>query len=604
MKIAFGYARLLVIPTFAVLLFLGGVAQAQTPSATPPPVGDDDVIRVNSELVQSDIMVFDKKGHFVDGLKAEQFLLKIDGQTRPIPFFERVAASNVLDTSGGQSGVTGSATSGATSTGGTTSTGEIGTRTGRGRTIIFFVDDLHLSPDSITRTRTSLLTFLDSGMLPNDQVAITSTSGQIGFLQQFTDDKVILREAIAKLTHRPGIVHDSDEPPMSEYLAAQVNNGDKATIDFFVAKLLQQNSAKINGQIIHFVDPMSAENMVKNRAREIGQQTGAGTDNTLKTLEGLMRTAAQLPGRKLVFMVSDGFFLTDRRYGSPERVRRVTDAANRAGVVIYTVDARGLVNTGTDASAPFMDVTGMLELSNVGELSASQDGLNALARDTGGIPFRGTNVPMAELVKKVLVETSVYYLLAWQPQGEEEKSRRFKKIEVSVIGHPEWTVRVRNGYYMTVPLRLNNIAKKEKDPVKARETAIRVMIDSVLPQQEIPTKVGVRVVPVLANSSRLTATIQIDRNAVTFLGEPPSTGADMDIGAIFYDQKGKPVDSFVGKIRVLPLTPDASERERQGMIYTYDTWLAPGLYQVRVAVRDTASGRVGSAMQWVQVAKL
>lgn len=596
MKIGTGYLRLLILPTIAIFFASFSTVHAQRPSPTPPADDDGDVIRVNSELVQSDIMVFDKKGHFVDGIKADQLVLKINGQVRPIPFFERVSAGSVVDASGGEPNRAGSTT--------TEPPAGIGTKTGRGRTIIFFVDDLHLSADSMVRTRKSLLNFLDSGMLPNDQVAITSTSGQIGFLQQFTDDKTVLRAAVAKLSLKPGLVHDADIPPMSEYLAAQINNGDKASLDFYVAALLQQNTVKINGETIHFVDPASAETMVKNRAREIAVQAGGSTDDTLKMLEGLMRTAAQLPGRKLVFMVSDGFFLTDRRFGSPERVRRVTDAAGKAGVVIYTIDARGLVNTGTDAAADFMDVTGMLAMPNVGELSASQDGMNALARDTGGTPFRGTNVPLVELVKNVLVETSVYYLLAWQPEGDEEKSRRFKKIEVSVIGHPEWTVRVRNGYYMTAPLALNNVAKKSKDPVKAREDEIRVMIDSALPQQEIPTKLDVRVIPVLSTSSRLTASIQIDRNAITFTGEPPATGADMDIGAIFYDQKGKPVDSFVGKVRVLPLTAEASAREREGMIYAYDTWLAPGLYQVRVAVRDKVSGRIGTATQWVNVTKL
>ena len=44
----------------------------------------DDVVRVNTELVQTDVMVFDKKGQFVDGLKAEQFALKIDNKPQPI----------------------------------------------------------------------------------------------------------------------------------------------------------------------------------------------------------------------------------------------------------------------------------------------------------------------------------------------------------------------------------------------------------------------------------------------------------------------------------------------------------------------------------------
>jgi VWFA-related protein len=391
---------------------------------------------------------------------------------------------------------------------------------------------------------------------------------------------------------------------MSEYMAAQIQNGDRATIDFFVASLLQANTVRVNGEPIHFVDAASAERMVLSRAREIGVQTGPSTEDTLRMLEGLMRTMAQLPGRKLVFMISDGFLLTDRRFASPEKIRRITDLAGRAGVVIYTFDARGLVNTGTDATTGFMDVTGMLAMSSIGELSASQDGMNALARDTGGTPFRGTNVPMAELVKNVLAETSIYYLLAWQPQAEEERSRRFKKIEIAVVGHPDLTVRVRNGYYMTAPVALARVGRRSKDPVKAREEDIRAMIDSALPQQDIPTRLGITVIPVLTNSSRLTASILIDRNALSFTGQPPAIGADMDIGAIFYDKKGKPMDSFVGKVRVLPLTAEANERERAGVIYVYDTWLAPGLYQVRVAVRDIASGRVGTATQWVQVNKL
>src|SRR6266568_8600618 len=56
-----------------------------------------DVIRVNTELVQTDVMVFDKKGRFVDGLKADQFALKIDGKPQPVSFFERVTSGSQPD---------------------------------------------------------------------------------------------------------------------------------------------------------------------------------------------------------------------------------------------------------------------------------------------------------------------------------------------------------------------------------------------------------------------------------------------------------------------------------------------------------------------------
>ena len=46
---------------------------SQVVSAQQPPTGGDDVVRVNTELVQTDVMVFDKAGRFVRGLKADSF---------------------------------------------------------------------------------------------------------------------------------------------------------------------------------------------------------------------------------------------------------------------------------------------------------------------------------------------------------------------------------------------------------------------------------------------------------------------------------------------------------------------------------------------------
>jgi hypothetical protein len=68
--------------------------QAQNPAK---PAQADEVIRVNTELVQTDVMVFDKKGHFVDGLRPEQFKLSLDGQAHTISIFERVTSGSKLE---------------------------------------------------------------------------------------------------------------------------------------------------------------------------------------------------------------------------------------------------------------------------------------------------------------------------------------------------------------------------------------------------------------------------------------------------------------------------------------------------------------------------
>jgi VWFA-related protein len=290
------------------------LAEGQTQPVQQPSQAED-VIRINTELVQTDVTVFDKKGRFVDGLKAEQFALKVDHKPQTISFFERVSSgrTNAEKTAPGNSG--------ANSNDPSTSTATI-----RGRTVIFFVDDLHLAPDSLSRTRDALLQFIDHGMLEKDQVAITSASGQIGFLQQFTDDRTALRTAVARLNYKANPKLDMENPPMSEYIALKIREGDEQAMQYYVQEMQKQYCWKGSGSVICTMSPQGMRAAVRERAQEMMTMSAPATDNTLITLENLMRMAAQLPGRKIVFMISDGFYLSDRKMGAIDRIRRIADA--------------------------------------------------------------------------------------------------------------------------------------------------------------------------------------------------------------------------------------------------------------------------------------
>jgi len=556
------------------------------------PGQQDDVVRVNTELVQTDVMVFDKKGQFVDGLKAEQFALKIDNQPQPISFFERVASGSLREEKKAGPNAGTSLTNPSTSN--------------RDRTLIFFIDDLHLAPDSLVRTRKALLEFINQGMGENDQVAITSSSGQIGFLQQFTDDKVALRSAVARLNYRANTKLDMDNPPMSEYIALKIREGDDQVLTYYVQELQKQNCFKAGGAVICTMSPQAMRIMVRERAQEMVTMAAPDTDNTLILLEGMMRTAGQLPGRKLVFMISDGFYLNDRKTGARDRIKKITDAAGRAGVVIYTLDARGIISESLDVtnSRP-IDGEGLTVSSSIGEITASQDGLNALANDTGGRAFRNTNAPMVEWVEKVLDETANYYLLAWRPDSEEQKRGKFNHLEVSIIGRPDLTVRMRRAYFKTAPLPILTTKKKpDKDPTKAREDDLRLVIDAPVSQRQIPTDLELRLGQVPGIGTRVTATLQINREALTFDLNDGTRAADLDVGGIFYNDKGKPLTSFVGRLKIFPVPESVSPSQRSRAIYEFHAWLPAGLYQVRVGARDLKSGRIGSAMQWITIPNL
>src|SRR4051794_7856288 len=83
------------LTTFIIQALLVGfctAARAQKPTPTKPSDTSDDVVRVNTELVQTDVTVVDKHGHVITGLKPETFELRVDAKPRPLTFVEEIIA--------------------------------------------------------------------------------------------------------------------------------------------------------------------------------------------------------------------------------------------------------------------------------------------------------------------------------------------------------------------------------------------------------------------------------------------------------------------------------------------------------------------------------
>ncbi|HKQ53728.1 MAG TPA: VWA domain-containing protein, partial [Pyrinomonadaceae bacterium] len=294
---------------------------------------DEDVLRIKTELVQTDLMVFDKQGRFVEGLSPEQFELSLDGKPHAVSFFERVAAGS--STEAAQVAKAGGLAK--NSEPGRPSSSSQGSAAA-GRVIFFFLDDLHLSESSLARARKALLDFVERQMNQEDRVAIVSASGQIGFLQQLTDYKPMLRAAVERLNYKRNPETYAGKVPISDYQATQV--ADHQDRDLFIYLLTATiNEYQSKGPLVRV-----AANMVKNRVRRIAEYAKTVTSELLGVLESLMQSSAQLPGRKLVFFISDGFLTDVRGSNSMQLLKRVTELAARTGVVVYTMDARGTFN--------------------------------------------------------------------------------------------------------------------------------------------------------------------------------------------------------------------------------------------------------------------
>lgn len=561
------------------------VAAAQSPTPTP----ESETIRVNTDLIQTNVTVLDKSGRFVDGLKQEQFELRVDGKLVPIEFFERVTAGSEdeekqINAVGGN----GNARLPKDSTG----------SVARGRTIIFFVDDVHLSADSLKRTRDALAYFIENKMGITDRVAVASTSGQIGFLQQFTDNKAVLRAAVARLQPKAYSVLDTEQPTMSEYMALKIEEREPNATGYYVERCLHDNPGMSPGKCLE---------TVRFRARQILQRAAAVTDNTFYSLESLMRSMTTVVGRKIIMLVSDGFYLSagDKNTNSFQALARVTDAARRTGSVIYTIDARGLVSGQPDASGNLIDGNGVLDRANIGEITASQDALNALAMDTGGRAQRNSN-SIGKWVSDTLQETSNYYLLAWQPE-KEQTGKQFKQIEVNIAGQPDLTVRLPRGYLTSLEKSDNKIKgnKKENSAKKTAETVAPTFAPTaaqpISAKKLIPTKLSLKYLDVPNVGGVLTSSVQISTDALDY-GAGGSQAA-VDLAGIVLNDQGKQIADFKTGLNVAA-SKNKSETSGQSIIYNNRTPLAPGIYQVKVATRETASGQVGGAVEWVEIPDL
>ena len=576
-------------------LFVGvfacaGVVAIHAQQTTPkkPANQADDVVRINTELVQTDVTVLDKRGSFVEGLRPEQFELSLDAKQQPISFFELIKTGSARE-----------ATQLAAAHGGPVNSSQPATTTAtdKGRVIFFFLDDVHLSGASLIRARKALTEFVENQMSQNDQVAIVSTSGQIGFLQQLTDYKPMLHAAIERLNYKKNPEIVAGKVPISDYEAVQVaDNNDR---DLFIYLLTAtMNEYQSAGPLVRV-----AAHMVENRVRQISAQTRMVTTDMLDVLEGLMRSSASLPGRKLVFFISDGFITNLRGSGAMASLKRVTDLAAQSGVVVYTMDAGGtitdpLVDAGRNDFPDGMASGTQARHPSI-ENMAMQEPLHILADDTGGRAIIGSN-SFADAFQQAIDETSAYYLLAWRPENEEQRSGK-ARIKVTVKDRPDLRVRLRRNYYTPPPAVTpkNDEGKNPSTPpvVQSAEAGLLSALGSLYPPRTLPTALSVGYVNTPDQGSVLKASMQIERASLD-LGATGPQKSEVDVVGAAIDDRG----TIVTFKQLLTVNFDpASPAQSQPVVWNQQLRVPPGLYQVRVAVRERSSGRTGSARQWIEV---
>lgn len=549
----------------------------------------DDVVRINTELVQTDVMIFDRHGQFVSGLKPDQFVLTLNGTPKKISIFEAVGGnkdSQEARVAGPQATINGRV-------------GEAAAVSQSGRIIFFFVDDLHLNGESLARARKALLNFVEQRLSPEDRVAIVSSSGQIGFLQQLTDNPAVMHEAIARLNYKQNSETYAGSTRISEYMASRIaDSGDRQLFAYLMESVKLEYGmglGSLRGDHSNNSGAQAAR-LLKSRLGQIRAQTRAANANTLAVLQSLLESAAGFPGRKLVYFMSDGFIVDPRGSNALSVLHQATRLAARSDAVVYSVDMRGtFLDSSIDASNnDYVDMTSRHGGVSMGELMEPQQPLNVLADETGGRLIINSN-DLDKDLGQALAETSAYYLLAWRPDADVENSGK-ARLEVSVAGRLDLKVRLRRAYYVNDPATSTAVATKT---TASPEVELLSTLGASQPSRTLPVSLSVGYVRASETNFSLQTSMQIPREAFDLSsGAKPKSEVDV-IGAAI-DDRGL-IYTFK---QILNVTPRPSAQPTLPVIWNQQLNVRPGLYQVRVAVRERSSGKTGSAMEWIEIPRV
>jgi VWFA-related protein len=579
---------------FVLLLSLSLNLRGQQPAPTPvtpspaaaqkpktPGDQDQDLVRITTNLVQVDVVVT-KDGKQVRDLKPEDFEIFEDGRSQKITEFSYISTTPPVATN---EPLKAANTTLSENKGPTVPTALVDPRKSW-RTIALVVDDLGTSFESMAHIRRQLRKFLDEQVQPNDLVAIIRTGGEVGALQQFTTDKRVLQSAIESL---------------------------------------KWNHCSRAGRAV--LEPA--------RPFDFANDNPCATNslhNTITALRFVLRGMRDLPGRKSMIILADNLPTEQKELFDPNSIIKakgregqklpikyligntlqyadafqgVAELAIRASVVIYGVDVGGLQTTGLNAADEVFqpqqflvkagtEPTIVIMRDRFQTLRKNREAAELLASQTGGFVVHNTNE--FEL-QRVMEDQQGYYLIGYRP-SDETFNRAFHQIKARVK-RAGLEVRTRSGFFGVTEEQARAAELTPGDQMNRALT-------SPFSVNDIPVRLTTFFVNEPAAGSLLRSFVFLDAHDLSFKEQPDGTHEAMFyLSSILFGNNGS-VAKRQDQSATLRLRGAPYDRIlREGVVYGFDLPLEKaGSFQLRVAVRDHSSARIGVAGRFIEVPNL
>lgn len=562
-------------------LFVPALAQTQTTKPAAPqqpqkPVDEqDEVVKITTNLVQVDAVVT-KDGKVVKDLTADDFEIYEDGKKQAITSFAYI------------SNVSGNAPQPVIAT--KPKTGEVlppprpFNPNEPHRTVAFVVDDLGISAESMVQVRKQLRKFINEQLQPNDLVAIIRTGGEMGALQQFTNDRRILSRAVDQLhwnmCNRVGV---TVLPQLGAFSSQALcgRNSMVATIKSLRFILDAMGYLPGRKSMVFMSDHLPVED--QDELNFLRDMRGGFRDDAIKDASPASN-ATETADR----------YLDARNYSAA--LHKIAEKAIRSSVVIYSVDTAGLQTTGITAADRFYG-TGPQFADAIHNRSmllwSRREGSDLIAKQTGGFQVKNSNYFE---IDRIMQDQSGYYLLGYRPT-DETFNRKFHHIKAK-IKRSGFTLRTRLGFFGVT----------EEEASKTRLTP-RDMTNLALASPFSAQDVEVGLASFFWNDktvgSLVRSFVYIDAGDLEFTPVDGRHQASIELHGVVFGDNGAIIEQLRRGLTISYSDGEYADAIKQGMGLSVDIPVKRvGAFQVRVAVRDRKSSKIGSAGEFVAVPDL
>jgi VWFA-related protein len=573
--------------TFILILNLATGPTLLSAQQNPPEVPSI-TLRANTRLVTVDVVVTDKKGQPVTGLKAEDFTLEENGKKQKVAIFVPPGVASGPAATPTPPGILSNHPE------------HVGPSAGIATVLLLDAANSQFKDQAYARSQ-MLKYVVEQGQAGHSMAVLTLTD-HIRVLQQFTSDPQVLITAIKNFRPQEPILQPSAPAPESHGITTGLDRGGASGAGLGA----MIGAAQVAVQM--FAD------------MQVGYNLERRTQITLEAMKALSRILGGLPGRKNVVwltaslpfdlvpedrnmtdaeLMADlpgqgrqrsvsvnaaGAYAAEARQLHGQEIKEAESTLASANIAIYPVDLTGLMSGAESSAAHGGSVFSDTALSDrfastMTAQQASQGTMREVAAETGGKAYINQN-EIKDGITLAVSDEKASYTLGYYPDNKKWDGK-FRSLKVKV-SQGDTQVRYRKGFFAIEAAPTKN-ATFEQDVAAALEVNAPATQVSFMAQAKATDPGKMRVV-FLVDAHSLTA-------------EDAGGGKKMNVSmyASVYDKQGKNLGTRSTKV---DRTFDAATYQQilaKGMMVPIDMDVPAGGLELRLAVLDNKTGFIGTA---------